>query len=561
LIWFEKYIVNNTRNSILFLASISLIFFVGLGKIHLFDWDEINFAESAREMMETGDYLRVQINYNPFWEKPPFFFWLQVGAMKVFGINEFAARFPNAVFGFIYLITFYFIGKKHFSAKFGMIWALLFFGSLLPHLYFKSGIIDPVFNYFIFTSIYFLMLVIGKSSSETNTSKYALISGVLSGLSVLTKGPVGFLLLGLTLLIYLILKKFKPFPSLKHILLFFIGLVSMISIWVSMEVFQNGWSIIEQFIAYQAELFNADVAGHAQPFYYHFVVVGLFCFPISIIALPNLFLKKISSEYDFHTWMKILFWVVMVLFSITTTKIIHYSSMTYIPLAFIATYVIYNLDLSKENIKRYVHISLISISVLLGVVFTVFPLLLANKEILIPYINDPFAVESMNIDLGLSGYEFLIGIFLLMGSLFSIRFLKRNEVVKSALSFAATMGITLLFVLYFIVYKVEKITQGPAIEFYSNHAKDDVYIETLGKSYAPYFYGAIQESSTINSYKQEWTQGGVFNRNLYLAWLIQGDVDKDVYFAAKSTNRSLDDYSNFKLLYTKGGFRFYKRIQ
>ncbi len=128
------------------LAVLSVFFFIGLGHFHLFDWDEINFAESAREMIESQNYLRVQINYLPFWEKPPFFFWLQVEAMKTFGINEFAARFPNALFGALYLFTFYFIGKRHFSPTFGLIWSLVFFASLLPNIYFKSGIIDPVFN-------------------------------------------------------------------------------------------------------------------------------------------------------------------------------------------------------------------------------------------------------------------------------------------------------------------------------------------------------------------------------------------------------------------------------
>ena len=50
-----------------------LLFIPFLGSVHLFDWDEINFAESAREMLVTGDFLGVQINFKPFWEKPPFF--------------------------------------------------------------------------------------------------------------------------------------------------------------------------------------------------------------------------------------------------------------------------------------------------------------------------------------------------------------------------------------------------------------------------------------------------------------------------------------------------------
>jgi 4-amino-4-deoxy-L-arabinose transferase-like glycosyltransferase len=71
--------------------------------------DEINFAESAREMIVTGDYSKVQINFNPFWEKPPLFIWMQVLSMKIFGINEFAARFPNAVFWYFNFVAHLFV--------------------------------------------------------------------------------------------------------------------------------------------------------------------------------------------------------------------------------------------------------------------------------------------------------------------------------------------------------------------------------------------------------------------------------------------------------------------
>ena len=55
----------------------AIFFLPFLGSVHLFDWDEINFAESAREMLVSGDWWRVQINFEPFWEKPPLFFWMQ----------------------------------------------------------------------------------------------------------------------------------------------------------------------------------------------------------------------------------------------------------------------------------------------------------------------------------------------------------------------------------------------------------------------------------------------------------------------------------------------------
>jgi len=127
----------------------ALFFFIPfLGSVHLFDWDEINFAESAREMIVTHNYAQVQIDFHPFWEKPPLFFWMQVLSMKMFGINEFAARFPDAVIGILTLLTFYFLGKKLYDEKFGLIWSLAFLGSFLPHIYFKSGIIDPFFIFY-----------------------------------------------------------------------------------------------------------------------------------------------------------------------------------------------------------------------------------------------------------------------------------------------------------------------------------------------------------------------------------------------------------------------------
>lgn len=59
-----------------------LLFLPWLGNVHLFDWDEINFAEAAREMIVSSNYLSVQIDFWPFWEKPPLFIWLQALSMN-----------------------------------------------------------------------------------------------------------------------------------------------------------------------------------------------------------------------------------------------------------------------------------------------------------------------------------------------------------------------------------------------------------------------------------------------------------------------------------------------
>src|SRR3954469_1087828 len=88
----------------------ALVFLPFLGAVHLFDWDEINFAECAREMLVSGNFLNLQMNFQPFWEKPPLFIWLSALSMKVGGVNEFAARLPNAVCGIVTLPVLYLVG-------------------------------------------------------------------------------------------------------------------------------------------------------------------------------------------------------------------------------------------------------------------------------------------------------------------------------------------------------------------------------------------------------------------------------------------------------------------
>ena len=151
--------MSQQRRTQFYILLISIVFFVPfLGGVHLFDWDEINFAEIAREMVVSGDFLRPQMDYQFFTEKPPMFFWFQAASMKVFGVGECAARFPNAVAGIVTLLLLFRFGKRIYSHRFGLLWVAAYFGSILPHLYFRSGIIDPWFNLFIFLGIYHLIL-------------------------------------------------------------------------------------------------------------------------------------------------------------------------------------------------------------------------------------------------------------------------------------------------------------------------------------------------------------------------------------------------------------------
>ena len=536
---------------VIIVASAILFFIPFLGSVHLFDWDEINFAESAREMLVTGNFSRVQIDFHPFWEKPPLFFWMQALSMKLFGINEFAARFPNALIGILTLLMLYLVGKRLYNEKFGLIWALAYLGSFLPHLYFKSGIIDPFFNFFIFLSVIFL----AKSIKETGSKKgfkYALLSGISIGLATLTKGPVGLLVAGLSVAVYWVTMKFKRISNWKNILIFSVACLIIASLWFLPEMINNGFWFIREFLKYQADLFLKPVAGHSGPFYYHFLIVFLGCFPISVLALPVLFRKKEYCQDNeggyFLKWMIILFWVVMILFSIVKTKIVHYSSLAYLPLSYFAAYYVYELVIGVRTLKKYLVWLILITGTLFSIILIGIPLIVKYKDIIIPYIKDDFAIACLNTPVKWSGYEFFIGVVYLIFIIVSIIAIKKKKTFIGIITLFYATAFCIFFYLKAVVPKIEGFSQAPAINFYESISGQDAYVTTVGfYSYAPFFYFRKMPGGNPES----------INKN----WLLDGEIDKPVYIVAKSTSKNeMDKHPDCRFIKQEGGFLFYSRL-
>ena len=534
---------------IIFISAV--VFFIPfLGAVHLFDWDEINFAESAREMIVTSNYSRVQIDFQPFWEKPPLFFWLQALSMHVFGINEFAARFPNAITGIITLLTLYFIGKKLHDEKFGFIWSLSYLGSFLPHLYFKSGIIDPLFNYFIFLTVYF----VAKSCSETNKSKSTLLffyGGITIGLATLTKGPVGFLIVAITSVIFWMSCGFSKITTLKNILIYLFTFVIVSSLWFGLELTKNGPQFISEFFKYQLALLLTPVASHGEPFYYHFVVVFLGCFPISILALPALANRRemiLNDSLNFKRWMFILFWVVMILFSLVKTKIVHYSSLSYYPLSFLAAVLLYKLLNATVELKKYLKVLLIIVGILFSILLIAAPLIAEHKELIIPFIKDKFAVACLSTKVQWNGWEFLIGFLYLIAMLWSIKLLGSKKIMKGIVLLFYSTAFCMFFYLKAVVPKIEAYSQAPAINFYKSIAGKNVYVSTVGfKSYAHLYYFQKMPDKNLQTSNDDW--------------LINGTIDKPSYLVAKINTRDFfEHHPDCKLIKQEGGFLFYERL-
>lgn len=488
-----------------------------LGQIHLFDWDEINFAEAAREMVTSGDWFNVQINFEPFWEKPPLFIWIQALFMTIFGVNEFAARLPNVIIGLLTLFAIYRNVNKRYGENASLYSILLYIGSFTPHFYFKTGIIDPLFNLFIFLSLVNLI-----SGIETKKIAPFFFSGLTLGLAVITKGPVAILLVGLTGLTYQLTYK-NNFYSFKELISIILGLLIFPGLFFGIQIVNHGWWFLNEFIIYQIDLFRYPVASHGQPFYYHFVVLLLGCFPLFIFCFSSLTTKiKVSGDANFIRFMHVIFWVVLIVFSLVTTKIVHYSSMCYIPLSIIGGIWISN----HGSIGLKTKLIFIIISLIWGIIYIIFSIPAFDNSFIINILNN-IPIEDVNVQgmfqtkITWSYVPFIIAIlFIFMTTIVVIKNSKKIIIVY----LITNTFITSVFVSS-VVPSIEKMIQGNWIIHLKSYDKKPYVHFTYGfKSYAHYYYTKQKNTKEVQEIKDI-----ILNKNGYNSIYELDQNDKKIF--------------------------------
>jgi len=582
----------HNRGTLVMVVLGALLFLPGLGLAPLFDWDEINFAEAAREMLLSGDWLRMQIDFKPFWEKPPLFIWLQALSMWLLGVGEYAARLPNALAGIATLVVVYNMGSLIFNRRFGLFWALSYTAALFPHLYFKSGIIDPVFNLFIFLSYWYFILHYWKLKQypqprlRHHRLVYLALSGAFAGLAVLTKGQVALVILGmgigtfwlmrnqklalwlqqgrLNLLLRYDFRQLRGFIPPWHLAVAGLACVVVLLGWYGLEILNNGWWFVREFMVYQVRLLSTEDAGHGGFPGYHFVMVFFLCFPASILALRSFGCHCAAEVHQrtFKKWMLILFWVVLILFSLVKTKIIHYSSMSYLPLTFLSAYTLYQTLEGRMRWRRWQTGLLLGVGLLIALPVLLLPFVAMNLDAIAPLLQDPFARQTLQARVDWSVLQAAPGLLLLGTLILTVRRLKRKQYLPGFLLLLLGCTLFLSWLSLSIVPRVERYSQGAAIDFLKAHAHERAYYTTIGhKSYAPYFYGQLQRPTAAGYYAQQ--DSGHQHHKRYLDdWLLNSpEVDRPVYVIAKAKKKQniADWYPHLQLLYEQNGFVFYLR--
>ena len=331
-----------------------LAFIWYLGSTGLVDETEPLFAEASRQMLVTGDWVTPYWNGETRFDKPALVYWFMALCYKLVGVNEWGARLPSALsaialvyFGYYTLSRYGFPSPQAAQSPQAQRQLILsaFIGATFMAInpqtisWARVGVSDMLLSACVGAALFAFFLGYGGSdATQAKTAQanhwYAAFYGFM-GLAVLTKGPIGLVLPGLTVLaftIYLgnfwqIFWESKPIQGL--------GLVLVINApWYILVTLANGEKFINSFFGYHnVERFTAVVNRHSAPIYFYFIVVLLGFFPASVylpqaIARIRIHQRSRWQESPRASQMGLfaLFWfaTVFIFFTISITKLPSY---------------------------------------------------------------------------------------------------------------------------------------------------------------------------------------------------------------------------------------------
>ena len=353
-----------------------LAFFWNLGNTGLIDETEPLFAEAARQMTLTGDWITPFFNGETRFDKPPLVYWLMAIAYSTIGVNEWAVRLPSAfsAFGLMCLgfYTLWWFGKTaaQSEAKIGLTAGL---GAALIALnpetiaWARIGVSDMLLTGCMGGALLSFFLGYAQPAKPPVQARWYLAFYLLIALAILAKGPVGIVLPGLIIgsfLLYIgnLLPVLREMRCLRGLLL-----IAAIALpWYVLVTIRNGDAYLNSFFGYHnIERFTSVVNHHSAPWYFYFIVVLLGFAPWSVylpaaIALTRFWQRRRwrvaprSSQLSLFA----LFWFggIFGFFTVAITKLPSYV-LPLMPAAAILVALLWGDQLTQSQIKRRHNVS------------------------------------------------------------------------------------------------------------------------------------------------------------------------------------------------------------
>ena len=338
-----------------------------LGRVGLVDETEPLFAEAARQMIQTGDWVTPYFNGDPRFDKPPLVYWVMAIGFHLLGVNEWAVRLPSALaatamtgLGFYTLRRFGF-PQSHLAAatvsdtvsdspeksahlsrrSTQALWLSAWIGAaaigLNPEtlVWGRIGVSDMVLTGCMAASLLAFFLAYAQPERPQIQARWYLAFYPLMALAVLAKGPVGVVLPLLIVGVFLLYtgKLWEVLPEMRlapGVLLF----VTLTLPWYGLVILANGRAYIDSFFGYHNfERFTNVVNGHAAPWFFYFLVVFIGFLPWSPflpLAIARLRFWRLGmwrqQSRSSHLGLFAFIWfaVIFVFFTMAVTKLPSY---------------------------------------------------------------------------------------------------------------------------------------------------------------------------------------------------------------------------------------------
>jgi 4-amino-4-deoxy-L-arabinose transferase-like glycosyltransferase len=310
---------------LIFLLSLSaFFFFLGLGRFPLLEPDEGRNAEVAREMLALHDFITPHFNHLVYLDKPALYFWMVAGSFKLFGLNEWAARFPSALMALGTVLLAWLMGRRMLGSRAAFLGACVVASSPLVIAFSRHVIFDITLTFLVTLSMFFFWCADDEASRRQG---FDYLAFAVMGLAAITKGPVGFLLPLLSILAYAFLRgRFRELRRIRW------GICWLILLAVSLPWFLAVTIRHPDFPRYafweESLVRFATPALHRSggPFYYAPVyLVGFFpwSFFLLFAGLNRLRHWKILGEETQRARLFLLAWlgVIFVFFSLSRSKL------------------------------------------------------------------------------------------------------------------------------------------------------------------------------------------------------------------------------------------------
>ena len=262
------------------LVTATIPYFVGLGDSSLWDANEAFYAETPREMLESGDYINPTFNFQPRFNKPVLPYWVVAIFYHGLEVSERAERLPIALGALVLVATAFGLGRLIGSLDAGLLAAIVIATSPQFLMFARRIIIDVHLAMFAGLTLWFFALADARPDRKR---RYLMLMYLSAALGTLTKGPVAVFLPGLAFLTYLMWE--RRLADVRRMMVpvgVIIGAVVVLP-WYVLLYQQHGWVHIESFVVGENLLRFVQTVGGVDrgPLFYLPVMLG-FLFPWSL---------------------------------------------------------------------------------------------------------------------------------------------------------------------------------------------------------------------------------------------------------------------------------------